>query len=566
MIRIRDIKLPTEHCEGAIIEEMVKTLCLDKIYPGNSYPAFSYEILRKSIDARKKPDIFFVYTVLLLIPDEDEQRIVKYLRANRTKPQVKRNIDRIITEPLVTYEIPECGDEALSNRPIVVGAGPAGLFCALSLARRGFRPILIERGENVDDRSRTVNNFWEGGLLLPDSNVSFGEGGAGTFSDGKLTTLTKDTNGRNTFVIKTFAEHGAPKEIIYDAKPHIGTDILKGVVKNIREEIINLGGEVRFNTRLTDIKTDGDALSGVVVTDVTNQCVSEIKTQVCILCTGHSARDTFEMLYSKNADMSRKSFAVGFRVIHPQSAVNFWQYGLDDIKDTYLPPADYKVANEASNGRRVYSFCMCPGGYVVNASSVEGGICVNGMSEYRRDGKFANSAIIAAISPDDFIQDVVPKEHPLAGMYYQRSIESKAFGIGCGSIPIQCFADYERGTTDTDSEDIIAELNGAVKGKVSYANLRGIYSDDIEEAIIESMHKFGYTRKGFDSDDVYMLGVEARTSSPVRIERDGNFESNIKGLYPCGEGAGYAGGIVSAAVDGLKCAERIITRYKTEVC
>ncbi len=565
MIRIRDIKLPTDHREGAIIKEMVRILCLDKIYPGNSYPDFSYEVLRKSIDARKKPDIFFVYTVLLLIPDEDEQRIVKYLRSNRTKPQVKRNIDRIITDPIITYTIPECGDNVLHDRPVVVGAGPAGLFCALALARRGFRPVVIERGENVDDRSRRVNDFWEGGKLLPDSNVSFGEGGAGTFSDGKLMTLTKDTKGRNTFVIKTFAEHGAPRDITYDAKPHIGTDILKSVVKNIREEIISLGGEVRFNTRLTDIKTDGDTLSAVVVTDVAGKRVSEIETKVCILCTGHSARDTYEMLYAKKAVMSPKSFAAGFRVIHPQSRVNYWQYGLEDTEDTPLPPADYKVANETAGGRRVYSFCMCPGGYVVNASSEEGGICVNGMSEYKRDGKFANSAIIAAVSPDDFIQDVVPKDHPLAGMYYQRSIEGKAFGSGYGSIPIQRFADYERGLADMEAGDISTDLTGAVKGRVRSANLRGIYSEDIEEAIIESMHKFGYTREGFDSDDVYMLGVEARTSSPVRIERDENLESSIKGLYPCGEGAGYAGGIVSAAVDGLKCAERIITRYKLEV-
>lgn len=564
MIRIRDIKLPVDSDEGAIIEECARILCLDRIYPGNSYPDFSYEILRKSIDARKKPDILFVYTVLILISEDDEKRILKYLMQNRTKPQVKRNIDRIITDPIITYTIPECGDNVLHHRPVVVGAGPAGLFCALALARRGFRPVVIERGENVDDRSRTVMAFWEGGELSPDSNVSFGEGGAGTFSDGKLTTLTKDTNGRNSYVIKTFAEHGAPNEITYEAKPHIGTDILKSVVKNIREEIISLGGEVHFNTRLTDIKTEGDLLSAVDVIDVANKNVRTIETNVCVLCIGHSARDTFEMLYAKNAEISPKSFAAGFRVIHPQSKVNNWQYGREDTEGTPLPPADYKVANEASGGRRVYSFCMCPGGYVVNASSEEGGICVNGMSEYRRDGRFANSAIIAAVTPQDFKQDVVPNDHPLAGMYYQRNIEARAFETGCGNIPVQRFEDYEKGVTVTE-DDISADVAAAVKGTVSPANLRGIFSEDIEDAIIESMHKFGYTRKGFDTDAV-MLGVETRTSSPVRIERDENFESNIKGLYPCGEGAGYAGGIVSAASDGLKCAEKIITRYKSEVC
>ena len=559
MIRIRDIKLPVTCGMGDLIEETAKILCLDKIYPGNSYPGFSLKLLRKSTDARRKPDIYFVYTVLVLISDEDEKKITGYLRHNRTNPKVKRNLDRILTDPVVTYNLPECGEESLALRPVVVGAGPAGLFCSLALAMRGFNPILVERGEDVDSRSRTVDAVWNGESVPYDSNVSFGEGGAGTFSDGKLTTLTKDTNGRNTFVLQTFARYGAPEEITYEAKPHIGTDILKSVVKNIREEIIRLGGEVCFNTRLADIDTDGDRLSSVTLIDVINENVKKIKTNACILCTGHSARDTFEMLYSKNIRMSQKNFAVGFRVIHPQTDVNFWQYGICETENTPLAPADYKVANETAKGRRVYSFCMCPGGYVVNASSENNGICVNGMSEYKRDGKYANSAIIAAVTPDDFAQNEVPSDHPLAGMYYQRNIEDKAYERGKGSIPIQSFGDYEKGIGNSD----IKVPDDAVKGRVFAADLRGIYSEDIDEAIIESMHKFGYTRKGFDDRNVLMLGVEARTSSPIRIERDENLESNIKGLYPCGEGAGYAGGIVSAAADGLRCAEQIILRYRS---
>ncbi len=556
VISVRNIRLPVGHGAGDVLDEMMRILCLDKIYPGNSYPDLSYRILRRSIDARKKPHIYYVYTVMLLCDSAVEERIRRFHEKNAKKPQVRRFSDKIITDPPAVYSPPECGNEKLSRRPVVTGSGPAGMFCALLLARAGFRPIVIERGENVDDRSRTVAAFWEGGNLSDDSNVSFGEGGAGTFSDGKLNTLTKDTNGRNSFVIRTFYEHGAPEEILYDAKPHIGTDILKSVVKNIRSEITALGGEFMFNTRLTDISDADGKLSGITVMDVATGTVRDIETDICVLCTGHSARDTFEMLYRRNVRMSAKNFAAGFRVAHPQALVNKWQYGTEDPEEIHLPPADYKVTNETAGGRRVYSFCMCPGGYVVNASSEAGGICVNGMSEHGRDGQYANSAIIAAVTPDDYIQDEVPPGHPLAGMYYQRRIEAAAYERGRGCIPFQRFSDYETGTA---SETVLPD--GMVKGTTAAANLKGIFSGEMDEAIIESMHKFGYTMKGFDAGDVYMFGVEARTSSPVRIGRDDGFESNIKGLYPCGEGAGYAGGIVSAAADGIRCAEKIIERY-----
>lgn len=584
MIRIRDIKVPAGRRQGpALLDKISDILCIDKIYPDGSCPDFSYEILRRSVDARKCPEIFRVYTVALLIPDKDERKILDYFSSNRKDARVRKALDRIVTDPVAVYELPECAgmnsersDRCKDgDRPVVVGAGPAGLFCALALARRSLRPVLIERGQNVENRKKAVETFWKTGELDPESNVQFGEGGAGTFSDGKLNTLTKDTLGRNSFVLRTFHEHGAPKDITIDAKPHIGTDILADVVKNIREEIIRCGGEVRFETKLTDIGFDDGRLTSVTVTDTKTGKSSVIRTGICVLCTGHSARDTFEMLFRKGIDMTPKSFAVGFRVIHPQELVNRWAYGMPDPEKYDLPPADYKVAREASNGRRVYSFCMCPGGYVVNASSEDARLCVNGMSRSGRSGKYANSAIIAAIDPVDFSQDVVEEGHPLAGMYYQRRLEEEAYRRGEGAIPWQPFAEFEHvsktGKGEASSVPSKTEepspcpvedfpFGDAVMGSVRHADLRGIFSEEIDEAITESMHGFGHSREGFDTKSL-MLGIEARTSSPVRIERDASFQSNIKGLYPCGEGAGYAGGIMSAAVDGLKCAEQIIKTY-----
>ena len=557
MIRIRDIKLPVGHDKGAVIDAIAKIMCLDIIYPGNSYPDFSYEILRRSVDARKKPDIFFVYTVNVLISRKDEEHILKTLEKKQSSGRFKKIKEKILTDPVSEYEIPECGKEKLDCRPIVVGSGPAGLFAALLLARRGFRPHLVERGESVENRSRIVEEFWKTGMLDPGSNVQFGEGGAGTFSDGKLNTLTKDTNGRNTYVLRTFYEHGAPGDILTDAKPHIGTDMLKTVVANIRKDIISLGGEVSFNTKLTGIITDNGHVSAVELTDTKTGKKSVIKTNICVLCIGHSARDTFEMLYDLGTNMTQKSFAVGFRVIHPQAAVNRWQYGVEDAASIGLGPADYKVTNETEEKRRVYSFCMCPGGYVVNASSEDGRVCVNGMSEYKRDSAYANSAIVVAVDPDDFSQDTVEGNHPLAGMYYQRKIEEEAARRGRGCIPVQYFGDFVKGIASSD----VTAMAPAVKGRFRPANLRGLFSEDIDKALIESMHKFGYTRKDFDADDTALCGIESRTSCPIRIERDNDLESNIKGLYPCGEGAGYAGGITSAASDGIRCAEQIIRRY-----
>lgn len=543
MILLRDIKLKINHSEQDLYKKIVES-CKLKGYGGKA--SFEYSIVRQSIDARKKPDIFYIYTVNLDF-GINENKVISYLK--------KKHINNINYEPQGEYEIPQNGANKLTKRPVIVGAGPAGLFAAYLLAQKGFKPLVFERGECVSDRVNTVNSTFETGIVNPESNVQFGEGGAGTFSDGKLNTLTKDVNGRNTYVLKTFAKFGAPDKITYVAKPHIGTDLLTGIIANLRNEIISLGGEFYFSTKITDFNIKDKKIIGVSAVNCKNGKVFEVATDTCILCIGHSARDTFEVLYSKNIDMSAKSFAVGYRMAHPQSYVNMWQYGVEDTHEIGLEAADYKVANETSNGRRVYSFCMCPGGYVVNASSEEGRLCVNGMSESGRDSDFANSAIICAITPDDFVQDTVDDNHPLRGMYYQRNIEEKAFTCGRGLIPAQYFIDFENNSA---SESI---QFGRTKGNVSPANLRTILSDDINNAIIESVHKFGYTRKGFDDDKAIMYGVEARTSSPVRINRNDMYESNIAGIYPCGEGAGYAGGITSAATDGIKVAERIISMY-----
>ncbi len=527
MIKISQIKLPVEHTMEQLYQKVEKIL---KIKKGQIK---TLKIVKKSIDARKKPELFFVYTVDVSVPEED--KILKHTK--------DRNVTLVKEKK---YEVPAHGEERLKNRPVIIGAGPAGLFAAYLLAKEGYRPLIFERGKKVEERTKDVLKFWETGVLDTKSNVQFGEGGAGTFSDGKLNTLVKDPVGRNKFVLDTFVRFGAPEKITYDSKPHIGTDILAEVIKEMREEIIKLGGTFLFDTCVTGVKVENDAITAVETADG-NTC----ETDICILALGHSARDTFEMLAQTKLHMEPKSFAAGFRVEHPQQFINKTQYG--EIYFDKLEAAPYKVTANLSNGRGVYSFCMCPGGYVVNASSEEGRLAVNGMSYSDRGSKNANSAIIVSVTPDDF-----DGTDALAGVRFQRNLEEKAYALGKGKIPQQLFGDYCNHRISSSYGSFSSETKGAV----SFADLRGLFPEEMEQSFIEGMHAFAKHIPEFDREDAILSGVESRTSSPLRINRDDSFQANINGIYPCGEGAGYAGGITSAAMDGLKVAEAVIKKYQ----
>lgn len=493
------------------------------------------EILKHSIDARKKPQIFQVYSVGVKLNNLSEQAVVKKCK----------NVNVVISEQ-VEYHFPQSGVQKLSERPVIIGMGPAGLFCGYMLAIHGYKPIILERGCDVETRTKDVENFWNGGVLKPESNVQFGEGGAGTFSDGKLNTLVKDKYGRNKEVLRIFVEAGAPEEILYESKPHIGTDVLKKVVVTMREEIIRHGGEVRFGSKVTNLCIENNKMTGVVIGK------EVIKTNHVVLAIGHSARDTFEYLDTINLPMESKSFAVGMRVEHPQRLINQVMYGKEHGEE--LPAAPYKLTAKTSVGRGVYSFCMCPGGYVVNASSEEGKIAVNGMSYSDRGSQNANSAIIVQVTPEDYDSD-----GPLAGVAFQRKLEEMAYRVGKGKVPIQYFEDY---VTDKMSEQNEKWNTPCIKGEYSYTNLRGILPQECEQAFIEGMKHFDKVIPGFAAKDVILEGVESRTSSPIRIHRDENLQSPaVNGLYPCGEGAGYAGGITSAAMDGIFVAEKIAEIY-----
>lgn len=525
MIRLQQVKLPITHTRQDLEKAVEKAL---HIQPQQMQ---SYEIVKQSLDARKKSDLRYSYVVDVEIARE--RQIIKKCK----------NASLIEKKP---YVFPKCGEEKLKYRPVIVGAGPAGLFCALMLARHGYQPLLLERGCDVDTRTRDVEQFWENGILNPRSNVQFGEGGAGTFSDGKLNTLVKDEKGRNRFVLETFVEAGAPKEILYENKPHIGTDILRDVVRHIRKEIQSLGGEVMFETQMTDFEVQNGKISKIRLNGR-----QWIETEVLVLAIGHSARDTFEMLTKKPLDLHAKSFAVGVRIEHPQKMIDHSQYG--EVQEGVLPPAAYKLTEKLDNGRGVYSFCMCPGGYVVNASSEEGRLAVNGMSYHKRDSENANSAIIVTVTPEDFGGD-----DAMSGVRFQRKLEEAAYRAGSGSIPLQCFEDFCQNKISNALGDVKPQLCGSWK----FANVRECFPKVIGDSIEQGIKAFGKRIEGFDRPDALILGVESRTSSPVRIERNKWFESAIKGLYPCGEGAGYAGGITSAAMDGIKVAEAIAEKYE----
>lgn len=535
MIRINQLKMHPGHSFEELQEKVCKFLriSIDQID--------EIKIHKQSIDARKKPEIYFSYSV-----------DVKTKQEEQIKRRLKNKV-QIVNE--ISYIAPSKNSKGRksSKRPIIVGSGPAGLFCAYLLAKAGCRPILLERGGSVEERAADVERFWNTGKLNLSSNVQFGEGGAGTFSDGKLNTLVKDVLGRNHFVLETFVKFGAPESILYENKPHIGTDVLIDVVKNMRNEILNLGGEVRFHSQMTDVEIK-DAGEDKEIAGITINQEEKIVTDLLVLAIGHSARDTFRLLYDNQFSMRSKPFAVGVRIEHPQKMINQCQYGMEE--PDCLPTAAYKLTTQLSNGRGAYTFCMCPGGYVVNASSEEKRLAVNGMSYQKRDGENANSAVIVTVSPEDFGGD-----HPLSGVEFQRLLEEKAYQAGDGMVPVQCFGDFRENKATTK----LGEVEPQMKGAYRLSNVRAIFPEFLSESIEEGILAMGKKIHGFSRNDAVLSAVESRTSSPVKIQRDEAFESNIKGVYPCGEGAGYAGGITSAAMDGMKVAEAILKNWNIEI-
>ena len=528
MLRVRQIKVEvTSDSKENLKKALAKKLRID------ACDIDHLSIQKQSLDARNKHEIFYVYEVDASFKNEKE-----ILRKNH-------NRDIQIT-PKEEYVFPVSGTKRLAHRPVIVGSGPAGLFAAYLLAEHGYCPIIIERGEKVEDRIETVKEFWETGKLNLESNVQFGEGGAGTFSDGKLNTLVNDKKYRSKKVFEIFVECGAPTEILYSYKPHIGTDILVSVIQNMRNKIITMGGEFLYQTCLTNLSIVDNALKEIEINHS-----KKILCDCLILAIGHSSRDTFQMLYQRKLSMEAKPFAIGVRVQHLQDRINQSQFG--DQYQKYLGSASYKLTYKASNGRGVYSFCMCPGGYVVNASSEKNKLAINGMSYHSRDSKNANSAIVVTVFPRDF------GNHPLDGVEYQRRLEEKAYQLGNGKIPVQLLKDFME-----DKESIsFGKVEPVMKGSYQLSNLNSLFSNEITESLKESFPYFGRKIHGFDDEDIILAGVESRTSSPVRMFRNDDLESNIQGIYPCGEGAGYAGGITSAAMDGMKVAEAIAKRYSS---
>ena len=528
MIRINQLKMPIHHTTEELEKRIRKNLKL------SSDEAFTYKIIKRSIDARKKPDIFYVYAIHVKIAKEEH--IVK--RAHN--PSVMLTQEK-------AYHYPESGTECMRHSPVIIGAGPAGLFCAYLLTEMGYHPIVLERGKRIEERKADAEEFWKTGILNTESNVQFGEGGAGTFSDGKLNSVVKDPFNRNQFVLETFVKFGAPEQILYDNKPHIGTDILADVIVSMRQYLEEHGCTFYFECLAKDFRIEDGHIRKVI-------CEKEqFDVDSVVFALGHSSRDTFERLNDLQIPMEGKNFAVGFRVEHPQEMIDKMMYGAASYEE--LPAAPYKVTSNFPNGRGVYSFCMCPGGYVVNSSSEGERTVVNGMSYFGRDGKNANSAIIVSVDTKDFgVTD------PLAGMRYQQRIEHEAFVRGNGRIPQQLFGDFCNRVPSTN----YGAFESQTKGDTVFSDLRGIFSEDIEESFIAGMNHFGHIITNFDRKDAIMSGIESRTSSPIRMLRNELFESSVHGIYPCGEGAGYAGGIMSAAMDGLKVAEAIIRKYRHE--
>ncbi len=518
MIRIRSLTLAPGEPETLLADRAAAAL--------HCAPAqiLTLTIRRKSIDARKKDQIRLVYTVDVTVPDEK--------RALHTK---RANISR--AEPF-HYRIPAA--PAGLRRPVVVGFGPAGMFAALVLAEAGAQPIILERGSDVRTRQQKVDAFWRGGTLDPECNVQFGAGGAGTFSDGKLNTGTHDP--RIEWVLQQLHRAGAPEQILYDAMPHVGTDILAGIVEQLDHRIRTLGGEIRYDSRLVSLECTNGAVAGAVTTDGAIPC-SDL-----ILAIGHSARDTVYSLHAAGVPMEQKAFSMGVRIEHSQPLINYAQYG---EAAALLPPASYRLSCHLDDGSSAYTFCMCPGGYVVAAASEPGGVVTNGMSCAARDGKNANSALLVTLHPADF-----PARDPLAGLRWQREIEQAAFHLGGERYfaPAQTVGDFltHRPTT------IFPGVQPSYRPGVTPCDLHDVLPPRITDTLGRAIPALGKKLRGFDAPDAVLTAPETRSSSPVRIVRDQTMQSALRGLYPCGEGAGYAGGIISAAVDGMRCAEALL--------
>ena len=540
MLRLSEIKLPLDPPADALAHAVQGLLGVDAAAIANVH------VHKRSFDARKV-DLLQVYIVDVTLADPaDDARLLAKLAGN----------PRVTTAPDMVYRPSAQAPAELPIRPVVIGFGPCGIFAALMLAKMGFRPIVLERGKTVRQRTRDTWGLWRKSVLNPESNVQFGEGGAGTFSDGKLYSQIKDPRFLGRKVMEEFVKAGAPPEILYVAHPHIGTFKLVKVVENIREQIVALGGEIRFEQRVTDVHIEDGHLRGLTVRDQQTGASSELRCDHVVMALGHSARDTFEMLHARGVHIEAKPFSIGFRVEHPQGLIDRARWGRH-AGHPLLGAADYKLVHHASNGRSVYSFCMCPGGTVVAATSEPGRVVTNGMSQYSRNERNANAGIVVGIEPRDF--PGWSEEKPgsvLAGIALQRDLESNAFVLGGGDYraPGQLVGDFIAGTPSTALGSIVPSY----KPGVTPTDLHQALPAYAIEAMREAFPAFGRKIKGFDTPDAVLTGVETRTSSPIRITRGEDFQSlNTRGLYPAGEGASYAGGILSAGVDGIKVAEAV---------